>query len=147
MLHAHDAIPQGPTKALPSEGPPTPPEGPPTPVRLRGRVIGFVAAGVFRRTLRAEHYLRRPRAIAVDVDVLTQLDRLGVDVLEFTNAETGEVHATSLTRFLERSFPIDRGAGRQRAMPLAAFHVVSVYQVPLPGLEAVLSAFADASHG
>lgn len=121
----------------PSDPPPSP-----TPIRVRGRLVGLVVGQTFRRHMRPEHYLRRPRAIAVDVEVLDQLDRLQVDVLEFIDVATGDTRATSRQTFLDRSFPLDRGFGRQRAMPLEAFHLVSVMQVPLPGLEALYGRFS-----
>lgn len=123
------------------DAPPARSDAPPTPVRLRGRVIGFVAAGVFRRTLRPEHYLRKPHAIALDEDVLVELGQLGVDLLVFTDAESGVMYSATLDRFWSASFGIDRGAGRQRAMVLRDFHSVEVHQVPLPGLEDVLRSF------
>lgn len=91
------------------DAPPARSDAPPTPVRLRGRVIGFVAAGVFRRTLRPEHYLRKPHAIALDEDVLVELGQLGVDLLVFTDAESGVMYSATLDRFWSASFGIDRG--------------------------------------
>jgi len=147
MVSEQASSKQVPAEAPPAEAPPTPPaEAPPTPVLLGGRVVGVVDGGVFKRTLKPSHFLHSPPAIAIDVDVLAQLDRLKVDVLQFTNAESEEVHATTLTTFFDKSFPLDRGFGRQRAMRLSEFHVVNVLQVPLPGLEDVYAAFAGVEH-
>ncbi|MFM8323092.1 MAG: hypothetical protein ACKOC5_19450, partial [Chloroflexota bacterium] len=75
----------------------------------------------FTKTFLDNHVLQKPRALALDVDILKQLAALGCETLVFRHRLTGETRVASLAHFLEKSFEFDRGFGRQRALPLAAF--------------------------
>lgn len=84
-----------------------------------GRQIGVIQGDTFIRRFRSHHILRFPEpALAIGEYALEQLRAAGVAMLEYRNVDTGEVYRASLEHFLAKSIPIDRGHGRQRALPL-----------------------------
>ncbi len=88
----------------------------------KGKAVGLVKDGVFVRSFRSEHMLQKPPALAFDLVSLGQIQALKVKTLRLTNTESGEVYSVFLSTFLEHSFPIDRGFGEQRALPLKYWH-------------------------
>lgn len=98
----------------------------PQPVRRSdGRAVGVVVGDEYRRTLRPEHVLQTPPAIAADVEVLAQAEALGAVVGVWTLPD-GSTATLSLAEFRRRGFPLNRGFGDQLAVPLSAFSRVRV---------------------
>lgn len=108
----------------------------PVAVRWRGRTIGHVADGVFVRRLQAAHVLRTPPALALHVEVLDELDRLGVEVVEF-HMPDGAILTGPLSLYRgPRSFEPGRGWGPQRAVLLADFARVELRQATIADVRA-----------
>ena len=75
--------------------------------------------GTFRKTVRREHLLQKPPAIAIQKSVLNQLFSLGCRMVEVVLASTGQRLRAPLERFTTRGFSLNRGYGEQRALPLS----------------------------
>lgn len=96
------------------------------------------AARVWRKqVVGSKHFLQIPPAIAVDADLYDRY-RDKFDVLEVEDMETGRVYRVSATRFDYFRFVIDRGHGRQYALPLSRWarddSSVEAKQLRLEGL-------------
>ena len=85
-----------------------------TPIYVNGRVVGRVEDGVFRKRLRASvHFLKRPPAIAFDVDSLYDAQDAGATRVEVTDAETGRVYVARIADILRDGRRFNRGFGDQ----------------------------------
>ena len=62
--------------------------------------------------------LKVPRAWAQDVAVIKSLEQAGVQMLQIIDNDTGLVFFASLSEFVEHGIHIERGFGRQLALPL-----------------------------
>lgn len=83
------------------------------------RVVGEVTGGVFKKTVSGSvHFLRKPPAIALDVDSIRQAREYGAVSIQITDRETGREYSCDLEYFDRHSFALNRGFGDQRAMPL-----------------------------
>jgi hypothetical protein len=88
-----------------------------------GRVIATIEDRDGCRTLvktvhGSRHFLRRPPAIAFDADSIDQAEALGTVGIFVDDAETGRRYSSSMETFLRLAIDIDRGHGRQLALPL-----------------------------
>lgn len=116
-----------------------------TLVRVGGRVAGHVEGSTFYRVVRPSHILKHPPALCQDVAVLEQARALGA--VDYVAAVTGSgvTYTTLLATFWERGFELDRGYGRQLALPLSAFFVTTLSQPGLPGLGFTSSSSSDSA--
>ena len=84
------------------------------PIYVRGRVVGYVEDGVFRKRLRGSvHFLRRPPAIAFDISSLHDAQDAGATRVEVTDAETGRVYVARIADVLRDGRRFNRGFGDQ----------------------------------
>ena len=84
-----------------------------------GRVVGQVTGGTLTKTVHSSrHLLRRPPAWALDVASLEQAIALGARRVVLHDADTGMTYEATLDLFDSYAFDLDRGFGRQRALPL-----------------------------
>jgi len=92
------------------------------PFYLRdGRLAGWLVGLRFIKvTVKPEHVLRHPPGIAVDEGVLTELANVGCEEVVAPMAD-GRRLSAPLRAFREHGFAVDRGFGRQIALPLAAW--------------------------
>ncbi|MGH2536797.1 MAG: hypothetical protein ACRDHL_05335 [Candidatus Promineifilaceae bacterium] len=88
-----------------------------------GRVCGRISAGVLSKRARPEHMLRRPPAWAWDADILAQAEAAGCRWTEVCDVEGGRIYRASLADFRQHGVPVNRGFGRQIALPLAWWRV------------------------
>lgn len=89
-----------------------------------GKVVGTVSGEFLRKSVSASrHFLRTPPAIAWDLTALDDARQRGVTRCEVRDRESGRVYTTSLDAFYAKGVPIDRGFGRQLALPLAYWRV------------------------
>lgn len=98
-----------------------------------GKIAGIFnpRTGTFAKRCRHEHVLRQPPAIAYDKTVVAELKRLGCQTLRVT-LEDGAVLTTSLRTLIEHGFELDRGHGRQIALPLQRWTRRNPAQFALP---------------
>jgi len=98
-----------------------------------GRCVGVHDGTTFFRTLRDEHLLRHPPAIAVRVEVLRWLVSEGVSRAVFDFPDRGVTYSGSIALFWSRGHVLDRGHGRQRYVVLSHWFQTSTAQPTLPG--------------
>lgn len=84
-----------------------------------GRVVGIVDGEVFYKTVSAsKHFLHTPRAIALDTQSLVDARDAGAFFVEIHDRESGEVYNATIEAIWKRGFTLDRGYGRQIALPI-----------------------------
>jgi hypothetical protein len=90
-----------------------------------GRTAGFVLRRGdllihFRRMEASRHFLRQPRqAIATSQGVLDALAAMHCTLLKVRDSESDTVYWAPLERILSLGFEVNRGYGRQIALPIA----------------------------
>lgn len=90
-----------------------------TPIYVNGRIVGQVSGSTFRKTIKgSRHMLRKPLAIALDVQSVHDAQRAGASHAEVIDTETGNVYRASLDKVLREGVRFDRGFGRQVFLPL-----------------------------
>lgn len=93
-----------------------------TPIYLNGRVVGSVCNDVFRKRIRgSRHLLHSPPAISCDVAVMQQAEAAGAVVFEVLDVESKTIYQASIAHFWKAGVPINRGFGKQWALPLEGF--------------------------
>lgn len=113
----------------------TKPNGEQQPIYAGGRVVGEVHSAVFNKRIKGSlHMLRKPRAIALDVDSLRQAKEYGAATIRITDTESGAVYSCDMAHFYRHSFLLNRGYGEQRAMILDRWTVTgaNAKNTPLP---------------
>lgn len=106
----------------------------------RGQVVGHIDGQMlWKRVEGSAHMLRCPPAWAWEKSALSEALRRGVTRCRIEDTETGRTYVAPLTFFWTKGFELDRGHGRQVALPL------SCWQVQEPGALAPrqLGLFAD----
>lgn len=86
------------------------------------RAVGAIENGVLSKRVRLANQLRKPPAWAMDSDHLDQLRDAGGDAIVLT-ADDASVWRATLEDFDEHALTLDRGHGRQRALPLERWQV------------------------
>lgn len=94
------------------------------PIYAQGKVVGQVANGVFVKSIvGSKHILRKPRAIAFDVRSLRDAQDYGATRVAVQDIENGTVYAASIKEIMEHGFTLDRGFGKQVALPINKFQI------------------------
>lgn len=89
-------------------------------IYTNGRAVGAVERGVFRKSIRHNHYLRQPPAIALSNESLDAARRAGAHIVQVTDRDA-DVTWTARLDFIEsHGFAVQRGGFEpQIALPLA----------------------------
>jgi hypothetical protein len=92
---------------------------PPIPLFVAGRDRPFatVAGDALKKFIRPEHFLRKPAAITFDEGVLREASQLGALRVEVLCSD-GRTFRCTLDDFRTHGWTLDRGYGRQWALPL-----------------------------
>ncbi len=86
----------------------------------RGKVIGRLVGKTLQKKVRGSvHQLRKPSGWAWDESVLIKAEELGGTEAEITDIETGTRYITNLSLFHVHGILINRGHGKQIALPIA----------------------------
>lgn len=90
-----------------------------TPIRVGNKLVGHVSGDTFaKRVSASRHFLRTPKAIALDLDSLAQAEQAGARRVAVEDTESGIIYRASIDYIRQAGFEIDRGFGRQIALPL-----------------------------
>ena len=102
------------------------------PIYIHGRStpIGHVAGGLFKKTIRKNHFLTRPRAIAFDRSTLEDAEEAGALAVQVTDSDSGKIYSCAIADIWRRGFAVQRGYGAQIAMVMAHWRVN--YEEPGP---------------
>jgi hypothetical protein len=90
------------------------------PVKANGRTVAGVRGDVLQKDIHgSRHFLKRPYlAIAFDVAVLDEAERLGATIAEVCDLETGKLYRASIAA-VRAGLKLDRGFGPQVALALS----------------------------
>ena len=94
-----------------------------TPIYFRGRQVMRVESGIAYRKAGPGERLRKPEGWSFHESVIQQLEAAGVRQLVVEDLETGITYTVDWPTFDAKAFRLDRGAGPQRALPLAYWSV------------------------
>lgn len=95
-----------------------------TPIEVGGRVVGYVRDGTFhKRLVGSKHFLRRPPAIALDLQSLHDAAAAGATRVRIFDIEGDAYYNALVTTILRKGFAFDRGHGVQIALPLAQWNL------------------------
>ncbi len=105
----------------------TSPEIPTFQIRIANHSVGEVTGDKFKKEIQfSRHALRKPPALALSTESLTQAEQVGAREIQITDKESGRVYSCSIDHFKENAFPIQRGGFEpQLALPIGKFDVVS----------------------
>lgn len=93
-----------------------------TPIYAGVKVIGHVKGDVFYKTIKgSKHILRRPPALAFDVQSLEEAEQAGARKVEVLDTETKNRYVAQLAHVWEKGFRLNRGFGEQIALPMTGF--------------------------
>ena len=84
----------------------------------RAFTAGYVAGHTFYKEVRDNHILNFPPAIAIQLSIFEQLERLGIENVLVFNRDTGDEFLAPLGCFKTKGILIDRRYGKQIALPL-----------------------------
>ena len=87
-------------------------------VMLHGKPVMSIRNGVAIRRAHSGEMLRKPAGWSFHIEVLEQLERAHTCHLEIVDLTSGKVYRTPWETFMAFSAALDRGAGRQRFLPL-----------------------------
>ncbi|GIV69346.1 hypothetical protein [Caldilinea sp.] len=86
---------------------------------VNGQLVGVVENEELTQRRRASvHMLRSPRGWAVDDGILRQARELGAVRVRIIDTETGANYTADIAAFDAHGVPVDRGYGKQTALPL-----------------------------
>ena len=88
------------------------------PVYVGDRVVGHVRGDTFHKSIRPNHYLTRPRAIALDVGNVRDAIAAGATHAQIVDAESGATYRAALDDILRDGTRFNRGYGDQIFLPL-----------------------------
>lgn len=90
-----------------------------TNIYARGKVVGAVRDGEFRKTLSSsKHFLRKPPAIAFDISTLRDAQDAGAILVTVVDRDTGSIYQADLDDIFDYGFSLNRGYGHQLALNL-----------------------------
>jgi hypothetical protein len=90
-----------------------------TPIFIGQCIVGNVRGDTFyKRVSASRHFLRKPHAIALDVQSLVDAEQAGAKKVAITDKESGNTYHASIKEIHQHSFIIERGYGKQYALTL-----------------------------
>ncbi len=106
-----------------------------TPIYSNGRVVGYVKAGVFYKSISgSKHFLHKPPAIAFDISTLNDAEKAGAVRVEVYDRETRTTYRATLAHVLDKGFTFNRGWGEQIALPFEGWTKHTKGKPSQPGL-------------
>jgi len=88
-----------------------------TPIFVNSVVVGHVDGKWFiKRIYGSKHFLKSPRAIALDITSLEDAENAGAEQVFVTDIDTGKQYRAPIQRIFEKGIKIDRGFNLQLAL-------------------------------
>jgi len=84
-----------------------------TPIYVGGKVVGKVQGDTFYKSIRKNHFLQRPPAIASDIYSVHQAEESGTIMVQVTDIDNGTIYRTTIQHLLEHGKEFNRGYGDQ----------------------------------
>jgi hypothetical protein len=84
-----------------------------------GKVVAVIVGGALTKTVSGSiHFLRSPRAIALDLGAVQAAEAQGVSQIFISDRETSTVYRSTVTELYRHGWRFNRGWGEQIAMRL-----------------------------
>ncbi len=97
-----------------------------------GKRAGYVNSGTLHKQVQgSKHFLKRPPAIANDIDLLAAAENLGAVRVVILDTETRQTYTASIEHIRQAGFRINRGFGEQIALPLSGWMMRREGQNPI----------------
>jgi hypothetical protein len=94
------------------------------PIYAQGKIIGLVVGDVFRKRIRGSiHALRKPPALALDIEALRNAESVGARWVAILDIETNKTYWARISIFWDKGKVIDRGYGVQMMLCFGDFTV------------------------
>ncbi|MBI3175850.1 MAG: hypothetical protein HYZ25_19180 [Chloroflexi bacterium] len=90
-----------------------------TKIRANGRVVGKVVGNQFLKNIKTDWILRKPPAIANDIQALHNAERAGAEYCCFTCTDTGIIYRAPIAKIWDLGFTFNRGFGEQVGLSLS----------------------------
>ena len=91
--------------------------------RADGRIIGAVRGDTFeKRVAASKHFVRKPPAIAFDIQTLMDARAAGAVFIHVTDVESGRDYYSTVHTVLHDGFSLNRGFGNQVALPIGRWN-------------------------
>lgn len=90
-------------------------------IRANGRVVGKVVGNEFLKNIKTDWILRKPPAIASDLQALHDAERAGAEYCRFTCTDTGIIYRAPIAKIWDVGFLLNRGYGEQIALTLSSW--------------------------
>jgi hypothetical protein len=90
-----------------------------TNIRVNGRVVGKVVGNQFLKNIKEDWILRKPPALANDIQALHDAERAGAEYCCFTCTDTGITYRAPIAKIWDLGFTFNRGWGEQIALSLS----------------------------
>ena len=84
-----------------------------TPIYVNGKPVGRVQGNVFYKTIRNNHMLKNPPAIASNITVLQDAIEAGAELAIIKNTESKTTYKASMDTILSKGVKMNRGHGEQ----------------------------------
>ena len=98
-------------------------------IKIGEKIVGVIKGENFiKRVHSAKHFLRKPPAIAFDVDTLTQAQDLGATRVKIIDLDTNSIYIASIELIFEKGFVFNRGYGIQIGLTLNYWNTSSPTQ-------------------
>jgi hypothetical protein len=92
--------------------------------KVGNKPVASLCGRVLQKRVRGSvHMLRRPPAWAIDAAIFERARKDGALVVEVYDVETGKTYWAAISAFKRWGIEIDRGHGRQVALPLGRWQV------------------------
>ena len=85
---------------------------------------------IFKRCSKSKHFLTTPFGIAVDAETFNEALSEGVKFVQIFEREEEVYYSVSVEQFRKKAISIDRGYGRQLALPLSYFLASKSKEIP-----------------
>lgn len=85
---------------------------------------------LFKRCSKSKHFMRIPEAISFDEKTLNEAVEEGIKYLQIFEREEKMYYSTTVEQFKKKNIFVDRGHGRQLALPLNYWTISKNKEIP-----------------
>jgi len=90
----------------------------------RGKAVGTVKGDVFYKKISgSKHFLKKPPAISFDEQSLKKAYSYGAKKIVIHDKDTSKNYIAKFETVYEKGFKVDRGFGKQIALPMSFWNV------------------------
>ena len=91
-----------------------------------GKIVGNVVGEIFHKKMDSrKHFLRKPPAIAFDVKSIEKAERYGAKRILVFDTHKRETYTATIDQIYKKGMDVNRGFGKQIALPLSYWKIES----------------------